>query len=156
MRMSEGVEWALHCCLTLAWLEGEAPVPTNKLAASFEVPAAYLNKCLQALVRAGILISSAGIGGGFRLARRPEKISLLDVVVAIEGPEPAFRCMEIRQRGAGAGGTFRRTCSIAAAMRRAERAWQSELAAQSLADIVAATPAAAHNRMRCWLGRPGK
>ena len=43
MRMSEGVEWGLHCCVTLAWLEGEGPVSTARLAASFELPAAYLN-----------------------------------------------------------------------------------------------------------------
>ncbi len=58
MRMSEGVEWALHCCVTLAWLGDERPVSTARLASSFELPPAYLNKRLQALVRAGILSST--------------------------------------------------------------------------------------------------
>ena len=102
MRMGEGVEWGLHCCLALAWIGGEEPLSTAKLAAWFELPPAYLNKRLQALVRAGVLTSTAGARGGFRLARPPEKITLMDVVSAIEGPEEAFRCAEIRQRGAGA------------------------------------------------------
>src|SRR3954465_14811033 len=116
MKMSEGVEWALHCCLTLAWLGAEGPVPTSTLAAAFDVPPHYLNKFLQALVRAGVLTSTAGAKGGFRLARSPQETSLLDVVTAIEGEDRAFRCTEIRQRGAGCNGDkreFARPCGIA-------------------------------------------
>ena len=35
MRMSEGVEWGLHCCITLAWLDGHEAVSTAKFAAEF-------------------------------------------------------------------------------------------------------------------------
>ncbi|MEU6115324.1 Rrf2 family transcriptional regulator [Streptomyces sp. NPDC047117] len=153
MRMSEGVEWGLHCCVTLAWLGDDRPVSTARLAAFFDLPAAYLNKRLQALVRAGILSSTPGARGGFRLARPPEAITLMDVVAAVEGPDEAFRCMEIRQQGAGAelsGRDFRQPCGIATAMRRAELAWRRELAAQTLADILAAAPAAAADRARRW------
>ena len=152
MRMGEGVEWGLHCCLTLAWL-GDEPVPTSKLAAQFDLPHAYLNKRLQALVRAGVLTSTPGAKGGFRLARPPAEITLMDVVTAIEGPEEVFRCDEIRRRGAGAEVSerhFRTPCGIATAMRRAELAWRRELAAQTLADLVAATPRPAADRARRW------
>ncbi|BCK71300.1 Rrf2 family transcriptional regulator [Streptomyces libani subsp. rufus] len=153
MRMSEGVEWGLHCCVTLAWLEGDGPVSTARLAASFELPAAYLNKRLQALVRAGILRSTPGARGGFQLARSPERITLMDVVAAIEGADDVFRCTEIRRRGAGAaasGREFGRACGIATAMRQAELAWRRELAAQTLADVMAGTPASAAERTRRW------
>ncbi|MFH8571216.1 RrF2 family transcriptional regulator [Streptomyces sp. NPDC017993] len=153
MKMSEGVEWGLHCCVTLAWLDGEGPVSTARLAASFELPAAYLNKRLQALVRAGILSSTPGARGGFRLARPPERITLMDVVAAIEGTDDAFRCMEIRRQGAGAeasGREFGRPCGIATAMRRAELAWRRELAAQTVADVMAGVPASAADRTRRW------
>ncbi|MFC9230410.1 RrF2 family transcriptional regulator [Streptomyces decoyicus] len=152
MRMGEGVEWGLHCCVTLAWLEGEGPVSTARLAASFELPAAYLNKRLQALVRAGILSSTPGARGGFQLARPPERITLMDVVAAIEGTEDAFRCTEIRQRGAGAasGRESGRPCGISTAMRKAELAWRRELAAQTIADVIAATPVSAAERTRRW------
>ncbi|WP_158881498.1 RrF2 family transcriptional regulator [Amycolatopsis anabasis] len=157
MRMGEGVEWGLHCCLTLAWLPGDEPVPTAKLAARFDLPPAYLNKRLQALVRAGILTSTAGVKGGFRLARRPEKITVMDVVAAIEGPEEAFRCTEIRQQGTGAEGTpareFQRPCAVSTVMRKAELAWRRELAAHTLADVMAAAPATAGERTRRWYDR---
>ena len=67
MRTSQGVEWALHACLNLSWLD--APAPTGTLAAFYDLPPAYLNKQLQALVRAGILTSTPGPRGGFQLAR---------------------------------------------------------------------------------------
>lgn len=155
MKMSEGVEWGMHCCLTLAWLENEtdAAIPTATLAAAFDLPAHYLNKFLQALVRAGILTSTAGPKGGFRLARRPEKISLLDVVNAIEGKEEAFRCSEIRRRGAGTSakaGEFDRPCGIAVAMKKADQAWRSALAAQSIRDLMGPRSATGAARMQCW------
>lgn len=157
MRMSEGVEWALHSCLTLAWLGDEAgPVSTARLAATFELPPAYLNKQLQALAKAGIVVSTPGPRGGFRLARKPERITLLDVVTAIEGPDDAFRCQEIRQRGVGAAvpkAQFSERCAVASAMRTADLAWRRALAEQTLAGVQAAAdrdaPQAAA-MMRSW------
>ncbi|TDC55214.1 Rrf2 family transcriptional regulator [Actinomadura sp. KC345] len=137
MRMSEGVEWALHSCLNLTWLdEGEA-VTAARLAKFYELPAAYLNKQLQALARAGILTSTPGPRGGFRLARRPENITMMDVVTAIEGADGAFRCEEILRRRPGdhQGADYRRTCAISQSMRRAELAWRRELAAVTIADL---------------------
>jgi len=157
--MGEGVEWGLHCCLTLAWVGDEEPLPMAKLAAWFDLPAAYLNKRLQALVRADILNSTPGARGGFRLARPPERITLMDVVAAIEGPDDLFRCTEIRQQGEGAGAPareFQRPCGIATAMRKAELAWRRELAAQTLADIMATAPPKAADRARRHFGRTAR
>ncbi|GII79391.1 Rrf2 family transcriptional regulator [Sphaerisporangium rufum] len=159
--MSEGVEWAVHCCLTLAWLGDERPVPAARLAAGYELPTAYLNKQLQALVRAGVLESVAGAKGGFRLARPLEKITLMDVVAAVEGPEDAFQCQEIRRRGMGAGapeGRYRAPCAVSTAMRRAELAWRRALAAQTLAEIQAAAERQAPDLgrgVRRWYGQDG-
>lgn len=158
--MNEGVEWAVHSCLNLAWLGEDRAVPAAKLAAFYELPAAYMNKQLQALARAGIVTSTSGPRGGFRLARPPEKITLMDVVAAIEGSEEAFRCTEIRHRGgsgSGSAGSGRgdTPCAIHTSMRKAELAWRRELASQSIADIVATvdehSPAAAE-RVRRWFG----
>jgi Rrf2 family protein len=135
MRMSQGVEWALHTCLNLSWLD--APVPTGVLAAFYELPPAYLNKQLQALVRAGVLTSVSGPRGGFRLAREPEAISLLDIVAAIEGPEDLFRCDQILDKGPGdhSGVDYRQSCVFSQAMRGAELAWRRELAGRTVAGI---------------------
>ena len=156
--MGEGVEWTLHCCLTLCWIEAGRPVPAAKLAGTFDLPPAYLNKCLQALVRAGILVSTSGAHGGFHLALPPEDITLMDVVTAIEGKEGAFHCTEIRQRGAGAESPaheFRQQCVITTAMRKAELAWRRELARQTLADLVASAPDQAVARTRRWYATAG-
>ncbi|GAB3798532.1 Rrf2 family transcriptional regulator [Micromonospora zhanjiangensis] len=137
MRMSEGVEWALHSCLNLTWLPSGTAVPAAKLAAFYGLPAAYLNKQLQALARAGIVMSTPGPRGGFQLARSPERITLLDVVVAIEGPDEAFRCEQLLKRGPGADPEvdYRQACLVSRAMRRADLAWRRELAEQTLADL---------------------
>ncbi|AQZ68214.1 transcriptional regulator [[Actinomadura] parvosata subsp. kistnae] len=148
MQMGEGVEWGLHCCVTLGWLKDEGPVSIRKLAAWFDLPQEYLKKRLQALTKAGILTSTPGVRGGFALARPPEQITMMDVVTALEGPVEAFRCAEIRQRGVGAeGGQFRRPCGISMAMRRAELAWRRELAGQTIADLMeGATPSGERTR----------
>ncbi len=138
--MGEGVEWALHSCLNLAWAEPGEAVTATRLAAFFDLPAAYLNKQLQALARAGIVTSTSGPRGGFRLARSPREITLLDVVTAIEGPQDAFRCRQILRRAPTGSETvdYRKACLVSQAMRRAELAWRRELAEQTLADIMAA------------------
>ncbi|TDB97444.1 Rrf2 family transcriptional regulator [Actinomadura sp. 7K534] len=135
--MSEGVEWALHECLNLTWLEPGEAVTAARLAKYYELPAAYLNKQLQALARAGILDSTPGPRGGFRLARRPEDITMMDVVTAIEGPDGAFRCEEVLRRSPGdhEGVDYRKSCIISQSMRRAELAWRRELAAVTIADL---------------------
>ncbi|MFD4240123.1 RrF2 family transcriptional regulator [Streptomyces sp. NPDC058525] len=156
--MSEGVEWALHSCVNLAWSGPDRAVSAARLAAWHDLPAAYLNKQLQALARAGIVTSAPGPRGGFRLARPLAEISLMDVVAAVEGPEEAFRCTEIRQqgpggldRGAAAGAP---ACAIAHAMGRAELAWREALAAQDLDEVrrqAERQAPEAPERLRAWL-----
>src|SRR5580658_3976578 len=99
MRLSEGVEWAAHCAVVLAVLPNGVSLPGGRLAEYHGVPAPYLAKSLQALTRAGIVDSTAGRYGGYWLAKPAAAISLLNVVEAIEGCEPIFRCTEIRRRG---------------------------------------------------------
>ncbi|GAA1595529.1 Rrf2 family transcriptional regulator [Kribbella hippodromi] len=136
--MNEGVEWAMHSCVNLSWTTGAA-ITAKRLAAFYDLPTAYLNKQLQALTRAGILTSVSGPKGGFQLARDPKNISLLDIVVAIDGPDEAFRCTQILKAGPHADPSvdYTRSCLISQAMRSAELAYRQELAAQSIADIAA-------------------
>ncbi|MFI9504028.1 RrF2 family transcriptional regulator [Nocardia sp. NPDC052566] len=151
MMMSEGVEWGLHCCLVLGWLDERAPIATARLAEIFELPPEYLKKRLQPLVREGILESTPGVRGGYRLAKGPERITVMDVVAAVEGRTGAFQCTEIRRRGAGetAGKSeFAKPCGIATVMRRAEMAWRRELSSQTIADLLADAPANAATRAR--------
>ncbi|WP_166349839.1 RrF2 family transcriptional regulator [Phytoactinopolyspora limicola] len=135
MRLSSGVEWGLHCCVTLS--QSQHPVPASRLAELHGVPQPYLAKQLQALSRANLVASTQGQAGGYELTRPASQITALDVVVAIDGTEPAFRCTEIRQRGPLAADPERclLPCAIARAMATAEQAWRSALAEITVADL---------------------
>jgi Rrf2 family protein len=159
MKIGEGVEWALHCCVLLAVLPPQRTLPAARLAEFHGVPPAYLAKHLQALSRADIVESVPGPKGGYRLARPATDISTLDVVEAVEGGEDAFRCTEIRQQGpcAGPPERYAKTCGIATTMAAAEAAWRSVLRAKTLAEIVdsvlAETPRDAAVDVGVWLER---
>src|SRR3954451_2455629 len=126
MQLGQGVEWALHCCTVLAIVPADQTLPAARLAEYHGVPSAYLAKHLQALAQAGIVESVAGRKGGYRLAKPATDISLLDVIDAVEGASPAFRCTEIRRRGPGSmpARAYGQRCGIARAMDRAEQAWR--------------------------------
>ncbi|MEV4809955.1 RrF2 family transcriptional regulator [Micromonospora avicenniae] len=135
MRLSGGVESALHCCVALTAADG--PVPAARLAELHGVSATYLAKHLQALSRAGLMHSVQGKSGGYVLTRSPEEITVLDVVEAIEGPRPTFVCTEIRQRGplAVSPDDCTTSCVIARTMTAADRAWRGALREVSVADL---------------------
>ena len=138
MRLAEPVEWAIHCTTVLALLPADGALPSSRLAEFHGVPAAYLAKALQSLSRAGIVESVAGRKGGYRLGRTAAEITLLDIVDAIEGAEPSFRCTEIRKRGPArvAPGLYSPVCGIAEAMYRADEAWRAELRRTTVADLL--------------------
>jgi Rrf2 family protein len=137
MRLSDGVEWGVHACSLLAVLPPEGALPASKLAEFHGVPAAYLAKHLQALARAGVLETVKGPRGGYRLARPAAEITLLDVVEAIDGDEPAFRCTEVRRRGPAAAPAreYAPLCGINRAFRDADAAWRDVLRGATIADM---------------------
>lgn len=71
--------------------EGLTSVP--ELVKSLRIPRPFLRKILQALNAKGLLISQKGAGGGFKLAREPKKISLLEVVKVFQGPIKLSECV---------------------------------------------------------------
>jgi len=138
MKLSDGVEWGVHVATLLAYLPEGRALTSARLAEYHGVPAAYLAKHLQALSRAEILESVQGPRGGYRLAR--PKVTVLDVVEAIEGTEPAFRCTEIRRRGPGArpAREYPLPCAIDSVMRSADTVWRASLRAVTIADLAKA------------------
>jgi Rrf2 family protein len=155
MKLSAGVEWAIHCCVVLSRAEG--PVSSQRLAEFHGVSRTYLAKSLQALSRAGLVSSTEGRVGGYVLDRAAKQISVLDVVLAVEGSEPAFRCTEIRRNGPF-GAEPRQCvemCAIAAVMAKAETAWRAALAETSIGDlaeyVAGITPPEQAAAVRAWL-----
>jgi Rrf2 family protein len=87
MKMSRTVTYALQATMQLARSEAAgAPVPCSRLAAEGGMPERFLLQILRNLVTHGILQSTRGVEGGYSLVRRPEEISLLDVIEAVGGP----------------------------------------------------------------------
>jgi Rrf2 family protein len=104
------------------------------------VPPTLIAKIFPKLEKAGLVSATGGISGGYRLARAPEAISVLDVVMAIEGARRLFDCKEVRTRCALFGGAppswaSAGVCGIHAVMLRAEKAMRAELARTSLKDL---------------------
>ncbi|MCA9627459.1 MAG: Rrf2 family transcriptional regulator [Myxococcales bacterium] len=83
MMISQTTEYALRAVVWLARQPDELQ-GTKKISEAIQVPSGYLSKVLQKLTRAGLVISSPGRGGGFRLARKPEDIRVLEVVNAVD------------------------------------------------------------------------
>ncbi len=153
MKLPKGVEWALHCGWLLAAIPAGETLSARRLAAFYDLPAPYLAKVLNSLVRAGLFTATSGPQGGFRLARPATQITAGDIVEAVEGRGPMFLCTEIRQQGPVplSGAACRTPCGIARLMDRAERAWLSELAATTLADLVGSSGVGAAERLSQWL-----
>lgn len=74
----------------------------------------------------------------------------MEVVAALEdGLDALFCCTEVRQRGmGGAPSEFAKPCGISSVMRRAETAWRRELAAHTIADLMAGSPHSAERTRR--------
>ncbi|MGP1398079.1 MAG: Rrf2 family transcriptional regulator [Inquilinaceae bacterium] len=138
MKLSDGIEQAIHSVAMLSALSEDGVLSAAALAEFHGVSASFLLKHLQALSAAGILRTLPGPKGGYRLARAPKDITLLDIVLAVEGPEPAFRCKEIRRRGPNPppARLLKAPCNINAAMLRAEQVYRAELRRVSIADIL--------------------
>ena len=139
--MSLGVEWAVHCCVVMSRSDG--PVPSQKLAELHGVSPSYLAKHLQQLARAELVAATEGRVGGYQLTRAAERITVLDVVQAIEGCESAFRCTEIRQNGPlpTPPEACRKPCGVARVFHAAEGAYRAALQKVTIADLAATVEA---------------
>ncbi|HSJ06133.1 MAG TPA: Rrf2 family transcriptional regulator [Longimicrobiales bacterium] len=88
--LSHTAEYALRAVLYIAQHEtDDGLVRNDSIAAALDVPRNYLSKILHTLARDGLLLSSRGPSGGFRLARDPDAIQLRQVVApwdAVDGP----------------------------------------------------------------------
>jgi Rrf2 family transcriptional regulator, cysteine metabolism repressor len=89
MKMSQTVSYAIQATMQLALSKSRDPVPCSQLAADGKMPERFLLQVLRKMVDHDILHSSLGVSGGYKLKRKPEAISLLQVIEAVDGPVTA-------------------------------------------------------------------
>jgi len=82
--MTKTGEYALQALIHLAQHIDRWPIPGREIARRAGIPAKYLQKILGDLTRAGVLKSSPGRNGGFRLCRPGNRISLFEVIEPFE------------------------------------------------------------------------
>lgn len=133
-----GAEYALHSLLILT--ARSEPVSARDLARFQDLPERFLAKLFTRLEKAGLVVATEGVRGGFVLARPPAKISVRDVLEAVDPSRTLFACAEIRRHCALFGAeppawSVAGMCRIHLFMREAEGALQGLLASKTLADL---------------------
>ncbi|MEW5561097.1 Rrf2 family transcriptional regulator [Enterobacter asburiae] len=138
---SSGVEYGIHSLISMVDANGDArDMSVRELAELQNVPYDYLAKIFTRLSRAGLVVSTEGKGGGFRLARASELISVLDIVHAIDGQKSMFECKEIRQRLAlfdekPPAWVCDGPCGVRSVMDSAQQRMEEELARHTVLDL---------------------
>ena len=87
MRMSTRGDYAARALLSLALHATERPTSVKEIAERTGLPQPYLEQILLSVKGAGLVRSKRGVGGGYVLAHAPERITLADIVAAVEGPQ---------------------------------------------------------------------
>ena len=91
MLVTRETDYAVRCVLYLA-REKDLVANVTEIAQAMHIPKTFLAKILQRLIRSGIVGSLRGMHGGFKLAKKPADISLLDILEAIQGPSGINVC----------------------------------------------------------------
>jgi Rrf2 family protein len=92
MIYSRSAEYAIRAFVHLAQVQDGKYAMVKQIAEQEEIPAHFLAKILQQLARKGLLRSSKGPTGGFCLRVAPEKVSLLNLVEALDGLSEYEKC----------------------------------------------------------------
>ncbi|MDI6715576.1 MAG: Rrf2 family transcriptional regulator [Actinomycetota bacterium] len=123
MKLTMQGEYAIRAMLELAreYSNGKL-ISAKELAARQDIPPAFLTKTLSMLAKAGLIVNQRGSRGGIRLAEEPSRITIQEVVEAIEGPFKINMCL-------GATGACDRKpgCKVHRVWHRAQEAMLKEL-----------------------------
>lgn len=142
---SSGVEYGIHSLVCMVDVNGDdREMNVREIAELQGVPYDYLAKIFTRLSHSGLVVSSEGKGGGFRLARPSALITMLDVVQAIDGAKGIFECKEIRQRLAvfeekPPAWACEGPCGIRAVMDSAQQRMEEELSRHTILDLARKT-----------------
>ncbi len=134
MHMTRGVEYGIEGIVYLARCHSDEPALIREISRATAIPETFLSKIFQRLATKGLIRSRRGFRGGFRLARPARRITLREIVEALEGPIEFHRCLDhLRMRGR----TGR--CHVKRVFEKAQRRVLSILEHTTLEDLLQAT-----------------
>ena len=90
---SKKCEYGLQAVLYLAAKDVECVYPAEEISNKLNIPKEFISKILQSLTESGIIESKKCKTGGFKLAKHPSKIKLIDIVEAIDGLQSFETCV---------------------------------------------------------------
>ncbi len=93
MVITRATEYAVRAVIFLAQQQKDSIVLKKDICRTQEVTPAFLTKIFQPLIKAGIVNSQRGVGGGFLLAKDPSEINMLDILEAEEGKLKLNHCL---------------------------------------------------------------
>jgi len=128
---SQTIQYAIRAVVMLSYEEKGVALGNGILAHRTKIPTSYLSKVMQGLVKSGIVESRRGVGGGFRLCQPPSKITLLDVVNAVE-PLPRIKGCPLGLKSHGS-----MLCSVHASLDEAMAEVERVLSCSTIADLIA-------------------
>ncbi|HEX9044765.1 MAG TPA: Rrf2 family transcriptional regulator [Candidatus Limnocylindrales bacterium] len=129
LQLTKRSEYAIRASVLLAAAES-CPVSSRRIAERMGVPATFLPQVLSDLQRAGFVESTSGKAGGYCLRADPERVSLLELIEAIEGPTRGERCA-LDNRVCSDG----EACALHETWAAAQSAFIQVLAGTSLLDV---------------------
>jgi Rrf2 family protein len=128
--LSKRAEYGLMALLHLAGAAVHGrPVSSATIAARHRIPAALLGKVLQELTRGGLVGSTAGAAGGYRLRQAPARVTLGAVIAAVDGPIRLAGC------AAGCACAQRKICNVRKPLARVSSAVVAPFEQITLADL---------------------
>ena len=93
MQFTKAEEYGILGVLYLAEKDRYVVTPLGEIAEAQDIPEKFLAKIFQSLTRAGIVRSHRGVRGGFSLGKNPAKMSIKEVLEAIQGPYHLMKCI---------------------------------------------------------------
>lgn len=94
MQLTQATDYSFRTIYYLASQEKGVITSAQDIADHEVIPFRFLLKIMRPLIKAGLVKSHRGTTGGYSLAKSPQEIFLLDIVVAVEGPVSINRCLD--------------------------------------------------------------